>query len=315
VKVGQGIVNKYFRETTNGNNQKLVEWKSGKHEKQEGFKAPFRSRHSSHHLWWWLLTFTGEFDGPAEPVAAGAPPSASSISLGAMLGAVVKNSQLLILLLADTLRNTAYQCALQLPAYFFTYVIGDIKKLSSVLTMRSILAFVASLLTPGLARKIGKKNSAVVAGLFSGLAFVELAIFGTSGIVAYIIAISIYMIFQSLILSCGANLYLDCAEYHLYKTGKDARTFIMSMYGISIKLGQILASVVVPLLLALSGYQAAAVRGGTGSVASVSTMAFLVGAVPAGLCLVYMLLMLCYRITEEKSKEYAEANHKKTRAA
>jgi hypothetical protein len=42
VKVGQGIVNKYFRETINGNNQKLVEWKSGKHEKQEGFKAPFR---------------------------------------------------------------------------------------------------------------------------------------------------------------------------------------------------------------------------------------------------------------------------------
>jgi hypothetical protein len=31
--------------------------------------------------------------------------------------------------------------------------------------------------------------------------------------------------------------------------------------------------------------------------------------------LLYMLLMLCYRITEEKAKEYAEANHKRTQAA
>jgi hypothetical protein len=50
VKVGQGIVNKYFMETINGNNQKLVEWKNGKHEEQEDFKAHFRGRHSSRRL-------------------------------------------------------------------------------------------------------------------------------------------------------------------------------------------------------------------------------------------------------------------------
>jgi Na+/melibiose symporter-like transporter len=232
-----------------------------------------------------------------------------------MFGAAVKNSQVLILLLADTLRTTGYQCVLQLPAYFFTYVVGDLKSLSPVLTVRSILAFVASLFMPPLARKMGKKNTGIVSGLFCALAFVELAIFGMNGIVPYIIAVSIYMVFYSLILSCGANLYLDCAEYHLYKTGEDARTFIMSLYGISIKFGQILASVIVPLVLAFAGYQAAAVRGGTGSVASVPTLALLIGAVPASLHLLYMLLMMCYRITEEKSKEYAEANHKRTQAA
>lgn len=39
------------------------------------------------------------------------------------------------------------------------------------------------------------------------------------------------------------------------------------------------------------------------------------GAVIAGIHLMYMLLMMCYRITEEKAKEYAEANHKRTQAA
>jgi Na+/melibiose symporter-like transporter len=262
-----------------------------------------------------LFLFTKEFDGPAEPTATGAPPPASSISFGAMFGSVVKNSQVLILLLADILRGAANQCVLQFPAYFFTYVIGDIGKLTPVLTVQNILGFVSSLFMPSLARKIGKRNSGVVAGLFMGLAFVELAIFGMNGIVPYIIAVSIFMMFQALILGCGANLYLDCGEYHLYKTGQDARTFIMSMYGISIKLGNITASVVVPLLLALAGYQAATVRGGSGSVANVPRFAFLMGAVIAGMNLLYMLLMLCYRITEEKAKEYAEANHKRTQAA
>jgi hypothetical protein len=40
VRVGQGIANKYFRETKKRNRQKLVEWKNGKQEKQECFKAP-----------------------------------------------------------------------------------------------------------------------------------------------------------------------------------------------------------------------------------------------------------------------------------
>jgi hypothetical protein len=40
----------YFRKTIIENNHKLVEWKSGKQEKAEGFNASFRFRHSSRHL-------------------------------------------------------------------------------------------------------------------------------------------------------------------------------------------------------------------------------------------------------------------------
>jgi Na+/melibiose symporter-like transporter len=263
-----------------------------------------------------LFFFTKEFDH-GEAVAKGAPAPASSASsdvgFGAMFGAVIKNGQLLILLLADTLRWAGIMALFQLPAYFFTYVARNMAMLTPALTIQSVLGFIASLFMPALAKKTGKKGAGVLAGLFSVLFFTELAIFGINGSVFYIIALSGFIVAQALINSCGVNLYLDCGEYQLYKTGKDVRTFIMSMYGIGIKLGFILSSVIVTLVLSLSGYQA--VSGAEATVASVPTMALLIGAIPAGLNLLYMLLMLCYGITEDKSREYARANHERAQAA
>jgi hypothetical protein len=44
-------------------------------------------------------------------------------------------------------------------------------------------------------------------------------------------------------------------------------------------------------------------------------MVQLIGGILGGLVLLYMLLMLFYGITEEKSKEYAEHNHQAAQAA
>jgi Na+/melibiose symporter-like transporter len=115
---------------------------------------------------------------------------------------------------------------------------------------------------------------------------------------------------QAIINSCGVNLYLDCGEYQLFKTGKDNRTFTMSMLGVGIKVGFVLSSVVVTLILEFSGYD-----GATASVANVGMMVLLLGGIPAGLNLLYTVLMLFYCITEEKSREYAAANAAKAQVA
>jgi Na+/melibiose symporter-like transporter len=261
-----------------------------------------------------LFFFTKEFDSGEKPAGDAAEPAAS-VSGGAMIASVLKNGQLLILLLADTMRWAATMALFQLPAYFFTYIAKDMSKLTIALTIQSVLGFTASLFMPAIAKKTGKKGAGILAGLFSVIAFLELAVFGLNGTTAYIIALSGFIVAQALINSCGVNLYLDCGEYQLYKTGNDARTFIMSMYGIGIKLGFIISSVIVTALLSFSGYQASVVPGEPGTVANLPLMAILFGAIPAGLNLLYMLLMLCYGITEEKSKFYAEENHKRAQVA
>ena len=106
------------------------------------------------------------------------------------------------------------------------------------------------------------------------------------------------------------NLYLDCGEYQLYKTGADAKTFTMGMYGVAIKIGFLLSTVVSTFVLEASGYS-----GLTNTVDDLRKMVLLLGGAPAALTLVYTLLMSFYGITEEKSKEYAEHNHQAAQAA
>jgi Na+/melibiose symporter-like transporter len=115
---------------------------------------------------------------------------------------------------------------------------------------------------------------------------------------------------SAIIVSCGVNFYLDCAEYHLFKAGKDNKAFTMSMYGVSIKIAFALSSVAIAYLLGASGYNGAA-----NTVDNIRLMVLLIGGIHGGCNLVYALLMLCYGITEEKSKEYAEHNHRAAQAA
>jgi Na+/melibiose symporter-like transporter len=260
-----------------------------------------------------LFFFTKEFDSGEKPASDAV--AAATISIGAMISSVIKNGQLLILLFADILRWAAVMATYSLPAYFFTYIVKDMNKLTIALTIQSVLGFLASLVMPAAAKRTGKKGAAIIAGLVSAIAFLELAVFGLNGTIAYIVAFSVFIIAQALIDSCGVNLYLDCGEYQFYRTGKDARTFHMTMYGIGFKTGSIISSIIVTVLLSASGYQAGIMPGEQATVANIPLMAILFGAIPAALNLLYMLLMLCYGITEEKSREYATANHERAQAA
>jgi probable glucitol transport protein GutA len=261
-----------------------------------------------------LFLLTKDYDSGF--IQEGAKPAVAVPGIGVIVGSVLKNGQALTLFLAESLRWTTFVVMLQLPAYFFAYVAKDMGMLAPALTVQNVCGFVASLLVPALAKKTGKKRAAIITGTFNTLGFMIIALFGMKGASAWIAGASVFTISQTLVSSLGANLYLDCGEYYLHKTGKDTRTFLISMWGTGIKVGFILAAVVVTAILSLSGYQAPVVPGGAGSVANVSRMAFFCGAIPGCMNLLYALIMIfgC-RITEEKSREYAEANHKRTQVA
>jgi Na+/melibiose symporter-like transporter len=178
------------------------------------------------------------------------------------------------------------------------------------LTTQSVAGLIGSIAGRPIARKLGKKVSGITTGLLCGASFCALAVFGGIGSYVYIICASGVYFCWAIIGAWGVNLYLDCGEYQLYKTGKDNRTFTMSMYGISIKIGFAISSIAIAFLLEASGY-----NGATNTVANVHLMRILIGGIIGGLFLVYMLLMLLYGITEEKSREYAEHNHKAAQTA
>jgi Na+/melibiose symporter-like transporter len=235
---------------------------------------------------------------------------AGSVKIGALFGETLKNRQLLILMVADSLRYCSSLSIASLAAYYFRYVIQDMGRLTIALTVQSVIGLLGAVVGQAILKKAGKRPTVILASFLATGLYAGLAIFGSSGWEVWLVCISGALFLNAVMLSCGVNFYLDCAEYHLYKTGKDNRAFTMSMYGVSIKIAFALSSVAIAYLLNASGYDGAA-----GIVNNTRLMVILIGGIPGGCNLVYALLMLYYGITEEKAKEYAEHNHKAAQAA
>ncbi|HZK24208.1 MAG TPA: MFS transporter, partial [Oscillospiraceae bacterium] len=234
----------------------------------------------------------------------------ASVSVGAMIGDILKNGQILLVMLGDTLRFAAMMTIMSLAMYYFTFVAKNPLLISVAMLSQSIAGFTGALFAPSIVKKIGKKKAAVISGAIATSSYTALALFAGSNPILYIVLNSIAFLGMSLVNSCGVNLYLDCAEYQLYKTGKDNKTFSMSMFGVAIKVGFAVTSILVSWVLQTAGYDAA-----TG-MAEPARLAKLIGAVPATLYLVYMLIYLFfYKITEDKSREYAAHNYQKAAAA
>jgi Na+/melibiose symporter-like transporter len=234
----------------------------------------------------------------------------ASVKLGAVFGETLKNGQLRLLFVADSLRWAVYLSVPAIAAYYFRYAAKNMAMLTLALTSQSMAAFIGSIAGRPISKKLGKKRSGIASGILCTPFLAALALWGEASAYVYIVCVSGVFFFYGIIGAWGANLYLDCGEYQLYKTGKDNRTFTMGFYGISGKVGFILSSTAIAMLLELSGY-----NGTANTVANVHFMVLLMGGILGGFFLLYTLIMLFYGITEEKSKEYAEHNYKAAQAA
>jgi Na+/melibiose symporter-like transporter len=235
---------------------------------------------------------------------------AGSIKMGTLFAATFKNGQLLIVLIADALRGCAFFSMLSLGVYYFRYVVQDMGKLSIALTVQSVCGLLGAMAAQGILKKLGKRPTVILASFLCAGFYTGLAIFGNAGWGTWLVCVSGAQLIYSVAGACGVNFYLDCAEYHQYKTGQDNKAFAMSIFGISIKLSFVLSSVVIAYLLGASGYDGAA-----GIVKDIQLMVLLIGGIQAVCFLLSALLMLCYGITDKKAKEYAEHNHKAAQQA
>jgi Na+/melibiose symporter-like transporter len=246
-----------------------------------------------------------------EPPAENAP-DLPRVSVVSLIFGSLKNPQMIILLLADTLRFTATMSIMRLAMYYYSYVAKNPGLMTGALTVQSVLGLAMAFILAPAARKLGKKNSALVTGIITTAAYFGLSFFAFGRLWAYMAFTWIAYASQVLINSCGINLYLDCGEYQLYSSGKDNRTFVMSLYGIGIKIGLMLGSVIIAFILSQAGYNAANTAE---PLANPSRFVFILGLIVGILNGAYTLLMCIYGITEEKSKFYVEENHKQASAA
>jgi Na+/melibiose symporter-like transporter len=104
-----------------------------------------------------LFLLTKEFDtyDPNFKQVGGA-----SVKLGAVFGETLKNGQLLLLFVADSLRWTTYMSLSAIAAYYFRYVAQNMALLTLAMTVQSVAGLVGSIAGRPIAKKLGKKSQA-----------------------------------------------------------------------------------------------------------------------------------------------------------
>ena len=230
---------------------------------------------------------------------------AASVKLTTMLTNTLKNGQIVLLMFADTLRSAVLMSIAGLNAYVFRYVVQNMALMTTYLTISSAVGILVAFAARPISAKLGKKNSALLSGAIGSIMYISLGLFGGTNPVLYTVFVVGAAAGIMIITSCGVNLYLDCAEYQLFKTGQDNRTFAMSMIGVTVKLGFVASSVIVSAFLEFAGYDSA-----TQTMSDPAMLIRSMGLIFGGCYVLYFVLMLFYKITEDKSREYAEHNHR-----
>ena len=233
--------------------------------------------------------------------------SSANVKVTHMYGDTLKNPQIWILMTAGILAQIAMFTLSPLNAYFFTYALGDINLMAVSTTTASFLGLLIAFAAPPIAKKMGKKNSAIVSYFGSLIGYIGMAMFSHGNFVMYMVFTIFNRIIMGPVGSIGVNLWLDAAEYQLYKTGRDSRPFIMSLNSMTMKIGQMISSFTYVWVLNYCNFDNSVP--GAVTLDSLKLTRGLFSFL--GICYGIMGLLYCaFGINEAKAKEYAEHNQK-----
>ena len=244
-------------------------------------------------------------DGKDAPVgAAGAAHQVSAID---MFRALIENKYLLVLFLCHTVQYIGQFIFQGLMAYYWIYVVGNFSMMTVANLIAAVASFVAAMIMPPIGQKLGKKK-AISIGYFL-LPIVNLAM-GWFGRYSYwyMIGIQALNTFAMYTYTPFVMLtYMDAAEWHFNKTGKDTRGIAMGLASPPMKIGMALGGTIGLTLLANTGFTNVPPADIAGWIPKFMTITYWV---PAGFYLVLAIMfVLLYRLSDEEAARCAQENY------
>lgn len=237
--------------------------------------------------------------------------SGARVTVGDMVRSVLTNNQLLVVMFAHIFFYVGMFTFNGLMAYYFMYVLGNFLLMSVAMTITMIFSLFASIISPKIGVKLGKKNAMVVGLLVYGLGSLVIAFLGHISLVIYIVINCIMTLGMYMYTGFGVNYMLDAGEYGLYKTGKDNRAVAISMFNLQVKVGMTLGGAIVGYGLSIIGYKA----GMEATPEFIKHFMLLFGGLPAILYFIGSIVMFKgYKITDEDAAWYAAENGKRMAA-
>ena len=250
--------------------------------------------------YWVLFTLTKAY--AYHPDANAQAEDKDKMSIGEMLQQIVVNPPLIGLMLAELGRYLGRFIIFGMAFYYFKYVVNNLAVIAIFFTGLNVVSFFGAMATAPIAKRIGEKNTYIASlSLFiTGLMIVWLM---PMNHVSFIVVMFVAYLGYGMPDTLGVAMYSATVDYGEWKTGKNARGFIMSLISFPIKSAVFIRSVVITSVLVSAGY-----------VADMAPTPELISGIKNGIALVpavfigvgLIIILFLYRITPEKHKEMQE---------
>ncbi len=247
--------------------------------------------------YWTLFSITKEY--AYHPKANAQAEARDKMGIGEMLKQIVVNPPLIGLMLAELGRYLGRFIIFGMAFYYFKYVIANLAVIAIFFTGLNVVCFFGAMATAPLAKKFGERNTYILSlSLFIiGLLLVWLI---PMNHVTFMIVMFVAYLGYGMPDALGVAMYSATVDYGEWRTGKNARGFIMSLISFPIKTAIFVRSVVITGVLVSAGY-----------VADMAATPELIQGIKNGIALVpalfigvgLLIIIMLYRITPEKLKD------------
>lgn len=217
------------------------------------------------------------------------------MSFGEMMSIIFKNRPLIIMLIAETLKFTAFMIFIQTFAYYFGYVLFDFVSITPVVTIASIISIVSSLIAPFIMKVLGQKTTCLVSlGLYAvGVLLPRLL---PPSVIVMGIGFGLVYFAMSLQTCAGVVMFADCAKYYESKHGVNVAGFTMGLYTFPVQLGLAISAGAANWALEAINYT----PGSSMDAAQIEGLKNIVLLIPGILFVAALVFTLFYPLTNKK---------------
>lgn len=247
--------------------------------------------------YWTLFAITKDY--AYHPGANEAQAKKDKMSILEMLKQIVVNPPLIGLMLAELGRYLGRFVIFGLAFYYFKYVIDNLAVLAIFFTGLNVVCFLGALATAPIAKRIGERNTYILSLVLfiGGLLLIWLF---PMNYVSFMIVMFIAYLGYGMPDALSIAMYSATVDYGEWKTGKNARGFIMSLISFPIKSAVFIRSIIITSVLVSAGY-----------VADMAATPELISGITNGITLIpalflgagLVIILFLYKITPEKQQE------------
>lgn len=226
-------------------------------------------------------------------------PASERPSIKGMLNALIKNPPLMILMTSDVARQTATFVVGATATYYFTYVAHRPDLFATYLFVYPLAGLIGSLSSNFIYKYTRSLKKQWILGLSGWGVGLLLAYFTCANPIMFLVFIVFSQVMFGLGCAFDKALYGDTIVYAEWKTGNSARSFIMGLSALPIKIATLIKGVVTSSGLIMIGYVANQEQ----TAETLIGLQRLVMLVPAIFLFVGAALFLAYPLTEKRIAE------------